>query len=89
MVLPLVCVWCGCCVEFLIEKYKVIKKKKKKKTRTENNAKHEMGWVEKMNTEFKKQKMSSESEITPMITKQGLRFLQCYKSFSNRMDPHL
>ena len=48
-----------------------------------------MGWVEKMNTEFKKQKMSSESEITPMITKQGLRFLQCYKSFSNRMDPHL
>ena len=40
-----------------------------------------------MNTEFKKQKMSSESEITPMITKQGLRFLQCYKSFPIEWTP--
>ena len=46
-----------------------------------------MGQVEKMNTEFEKQKMSSESEITPMITKQGLRFLQCYKSFPIEWTP--
>ena len=37
-------------------------KKKKTKTRLENNAKHEMGWVEKMNTRFEKQKMSLENE---------------------------
>ena len=46
------------CVECLIEKYKVKKKKKsikqKAKTRLENNVKHEMSWVEKMNTRFKK-----------------------------------
>ena len=43
------------CVEFLIEKYKVKKKKKKEaKTRLENNVKYEMGWVEKMNTRFEK-----------------------------------
>ena len=54
------------CVEFLIEKYKVKKKEKKKeekaKTRLENNVKHEMGWVEKMNTRFEKQKMGLENE---------------------------
>ena len=53
------------CVEFLIEKHKVKKKKKKKrkaKTRPENNAKHEMGWVEKLNTRFEKQKISLENE---------------------------
>ena len=48
------------CVEILIEKHKV--KKKKAKTRPENNAKHEMGWVEKLNTRFEKQKISSENE---------------------------
>ena len=44
-------------VEFLIEKYKV--KKKRAKTRLENNAKHEMSWIEKINTRFDKQKMNS------------------------------
>mgnify|MGYP007088644054 CR=1 FL=1 len=48
------------CVEFLIEKYKV--KKEKAKTRLENNVKHEMDWVEKMNTRFEKQKMGLENE---------------------------
>ena len=48
------------CDEFLIEKYKV--KKKRAKTRLENNDKHEMGWVEKMNTRFVKQKMSLENK---------------------------
>ena len=48
------------CVEFLIEKYKV--KKEEAKTRLENNSKHEMGLVEKMNTRFEKQKMSSKNE---------------------------
>ena len=43
------------CIEFLIEKYKLKKKKKKEaKTRLENNVKYEMGWVEKMNTRFEK-----------------------------------
>ena len=57
------------CVECLIEKYKVKKKKKKAKskkqkakTRLENNVKHEIGWIEKMNTRFEKQKMSLENE---------------------------
>ena len=49
------------CVEFLIEKYKV-KKKKKAKTRLKNNVKHEMGWIEKMNTRFEKKRMSLENE---------------------------
>ena len=34
-------------------------KKEEAKTRLENNAKHEMGWVEKMNTRFEKQKKKS------------------------------
>ena len=49
------------CVECLIEKYKV-KKKKKAKTRLKNNVKHEMGWIEKMNTRFEKKRMSLENE---------------------------
>ena len=32
------------------------KKKEEAKTKLENNAKHEMDWVEKMNTRFEKQK---------------------------------
>ena len=51
------------CVKFLKEKYKV--KKKKRKTRPKNNVKHDMNWVEKMNTKFKKQKMSLENESKP------------------------
>ena len=42
--------------------WKIESEKKKTKTRLENNAKHEMGWVEKMNTRFEKQKMSLENE---------------------------
>ena len=42
------------CDKFLIEIYKV--KKEEAKTKLENNAKHEMGWIEKMNTRFEKRK---------------------------------
>ena len=43
------------CIKFLIGKKKEKKKKRERaKTRLENNFKHEMGWVEKMNTRFKK-----------------------------------
>ena len=48
------------CVEFLIEKYKV-KKIEEAKTRPENNAKHERGWIEKINTRIDKLKMNSEN----------------------------
>ena len=49
------------CVEFLIENIKW-EKEEEAKTRLENNVKHEMGWIEKMNTRFEKQKMSLENE---------------------------
>ena len=49
------------CVEFLIEK-NIKWKKEEAKTRPENNAKHEMDWVEKTNIRFEKQKMSLENE---------------------------
>ena len=48
------------CDKFLVEIYKV--KKEEAKTRLENNAKHEMGWVEKMNIRFEKQKKSLENK---------------------------
>ena len=41
-------------------------KKEEAKTRLENNAKHEMGWVEKMNTRFEKQKMGLKNKKEKM-----------------------
>jgi len=41
---------------------KKIEEEEEAKTRVENNAKHKMSWVEKMNLGFEKQKMSSNNE---------------------------
>ena len=37
------------------------KKEEEAKTRPENNAKHEMGWIEKINTRIDKLKMNSKN----------------------------
>ena len=48
------------CVEFLIDK-NIKWKKEEAKTRPENNAKHEMGWIEKISTRIDKLKMNSKN----------------------------